>query len=193
MKLNFVVTPAIGQDLAGSLADFQTDMLLLGRFQDGGLGPVQVFDEKTNGALSRLLLQRKFTGRLGNRFTFENRNGPQRFLLVVGLGAGSEFSCVAIAKLVGIAMHKAVKKGCTRVSIPFFPSRFTTGLKLRAQAQFTHEAAIVKAQEFPHDGELTVELVCSATGTAARDLQAGLDMPLTGRICCQHVDGTKCM
>jgi hypothetical protein len=192
MKLNMIVTPAIGSDLVGSLADFETDMLLLGRYQDGGLGPVQMFDEKTNGALSRLLTQRKFTGRLGNRFTFENKNGDQRYLLVVGLGAGADFSCVSIAKLVGIAMHKAVKKGCTRISIPFFPSRFSSGLKLRGQAQFTHEAALVKLQEYPQDGELTIELVCSKIGTAARDLQAGLDMPPTGRICCQHVDGTKC-
>jgi hypothetical protein len=175
MKLNMIVTPAIGPDVAGSLADFQTDMLLLGRFQDGGLGPVQMFDDKTNGKLSRLLVQRKFTGRLGNRFTFENHSGPQRYLLVVGLGTAADFSCVSIAKLVGIAIHKAMKKGCTRISIPFFPNR--SGVKLTAQAQFTREAALVKLQEY-EDRE---------------NLRLGIGLPPTGLVCCKHVDGTKCM
>jgi hypothetical protein len=133
MKLNMIVTPAIGQDAAGSLADFKTDMLLLGRFQDGGMGPVQTFDEKTNGKLSRLLVQRKFTGRLGNRFTFQNPRGAQNYLLVVGLGKAAEFSGVSIAKLVGIAVHKAVKKDCRKISIPFFPNR--AGLKLSSLAR----------------------------------------------------------
>jgi leucyl aminopeptidase len=192
MKLNMIVTPAIGQDAAGSLADFKTDMLLLGRFQDGGMGPVQTFDEKTNGKLSRLLVQRKFTGRLGNRFTFQNPRGAQNYLLVVGLGKAAEFSGVSIAKLVGIAVHKAVKKDCRKISIPFFPNR--AGLKLSAQAQFTREAALVKLQEYEHiDGEFTIELLCSDTGTAAEMLRQGIGMAPTGLVCCKHVDGTKCM
>jgi Cytosol aminopeptidase family, N-terminal domain len=192
MKLNMIVTPAIGPDVAGSLADFQTDMLLLGRFQDGGLGPVQMFNDKTNGKLSRLLVQRKFTGRLGNRFTFENQSGPQRYLLVVGLGTVADFSCVSIAKLVGIAMHKAMKKDCTKVSIPFFPNR--SGVKLTAQAQFTREAALVKLKEYEdREGEFTIELLCSNSGNAAENLRLGIGMAPTGLVCCKHVDGTKCM
>lgn len=156
------------------------------------MGPVQMFDEKTNGKLSRLLVQRKFTGRLGNRFTFENRNGAQRYLLVVGLGNAAEFNCVSIAKLVGIAVWKAMKKDCRKISIPFFPNR--SGVKLTAQAQFTREAALVKLKEFEHvDGEFTIEFLCSASGNAAEMLRAGIGMAPTGLVCCKHVDGTKCI
>jgi len=112
--------PAIGSDLVGSLADFETDMLLLGRYQDGGLGPVQMFDEKTNGALSRCYAA-EFTGRLGNRFTFENKNGDQRYLLVVGLGAGAILAASPSPSSSASRCTRPSRRGAPESAFPFSP------------------------------------------------------------------------
>ena len=192
MKLNMVVTPVLDAS-ATSLIGVETDMLVLCRFEDGGEGPVPLFDELTNGHLSALLAQKQFTGKLGQRFTYQNRGNKQKRLLVIGLGEGQEFDCKTIARIVGIAVHKAVKHKCKKLSFQFQRvSRFTGSLKLASQAQFVHEAAAVKLGEYPGNDELTVELLCTKTGPARRELQKGLDLPITGRICCQHVDGRKC-
>lgn len=190
MKAKLIVTPFIDPENL-SLAEFQTDMLLCGRFQDGGAGPVQAFDDRVNGRISRFLASKQFTGKVGNRFTYRNDGGPQKKLLVIGLGASTDFNCATIARVLGIAIHKAVKHNCTRLSIPFFPNRSNTGLPLTEQAQTTHEAAIVKLAEYEGDGELIIELVCTKKGPAKGQLERGLAKPITGRICCRHVDGNK--
>lgn len=191
MKLKMQVTPVLDASVS-SLTGVETDMLVLARFEDGGAGLVPVFDELTNGQLSQLLEAKKFTGKLGQRFTYQNR-GKQRRLIVIGAGKGSEFSCKTIARVVGIAVHKAVRHKCKKLSFQFqMASHFTGSIKLASQAQFVHEAAAVKLGEYPGDEELTVELLCAKTGPARRELAKGLELPITGRICCQHVDGRKC-
>lgn len=190
MMLKMLVTPVLDGSIS-SLTGVQTDMLVLGRFEDGGAGLVSAFDELTNGQLSRLLEERRFSGRLGQRFTYQNK-GKQGRLLVVGLGQGSLFGAQTIARVVGIAVHKAVRHACSRLSFQFQNnSHFTEGLKLASQAQFLHEAAAVKLSEYDGDGVLTVELLCTKVGTARRELERGVELPLTGRICCKHVDGHK--
>ena len=190
MKIKMIVTPALDNSPL-SLTGAKTDMLVLARFEDGGDGPMQAFDELTNGKLSKLLTQRKFTGRLGQRFTYQHNGDLQRRLLVLGLGRGADFSCVTIARAVGVAVHKAVSHGCSQLSFQFLPNRFTNVMKLASQAQFIHEAATKKLEEYEGDSELTIELLCPKTGNAKRELEKGLALPLTGRICCRHVDGKK--
>jgi hypothetical protein len=192
MKLNMLVTPVLDGSVS-SLTGVMTDMLVLGKFEDGGDGSVPLFDELTHGQLSRLLQARAFTGRLGQRFTYQNR-GKQGHLLVVGLGQGSQFDGKTIARFVGISVHKAVKHHCSKLSFQFQSvSHFTEGLKLSSQAQFLHEAAAVKLGEYDGDDALTVELLCAKSGKARHELVRGVEMPLTGRICWQHVDGHKCL
>ena len=188
MKPKMLVTPVLDASVS-SLTGVETDMLVLARFEDGGDGPVHAFDELTNGHLSRLLTKKKFTGKLGQHFTYQNRSSPQRRLLVIGLGLGSHFGCPTIATVVGEAVHKARKHGCNKLSFQFqAASRFTGHLKLESQAQCIHEAAAVKLREYEGDEELTVELLCPKSGSAKRQLVKGLLLPLTGRICCRHVD-----
>ena len=188
MQAKMIVTPALDNGPL-SLTGAQTDMLVLARFEDGGAANMQAFDELTNGRLSKLLAQRKFTGRKNQRFTYQH-TGLQRRLIVIGLGRGAEFDCLTIARAVGIAVHKAVKHQCAKLSFQFLPSRFTSGIKLATQAQMIHEAAALKLQEYEGDGVLTIELLCRK-GADKRELTKGLELPLTGRICCHHVDGHK--
>jgi hypothetical protein len=190
MKPRFIVTPAINEATA-SLTEFNTDMLLLGCFEDAGRGPVEAFDSVTGGHLSTLLTARKFSGKLGTRFAYETEGGAQKFLLVVGLGQSARFDCKAISRVLGIAINKAFKHRCEKLSIPFFHKRFGAHLNLATQAQITHEAAVVKLGDpklYPENGELTIELVCLANAQAERRLNEGLRRPLTGLICCNHVD-----
>jgi len=67
MRAKLIITAAIDPENF-SLAEFETDMLLLGRFQDGGSGPVQVFDDRANGQISRFLQSKQFTGKVKEKW-----------------------------------------------------------------------------------------------------------------------------
>jgi hypothetical protein len=97
-----------------------------------------------------------------------------------------------IARVARRAVEKAVKHGSTRITLPFPANRSTNGYSLKMQAHYIREAVEAAVSEQPGRGEMTVELVCSKLGSAARELKKGIDMAVEGLCCCRSKTLSDC-
>ena len=191
MKLKISLTTSIRtQD---SLGLNETPMLLLCKLAGHGLGShIQTLDQAVGGLISSEVDKTNFRGNRGEYFVLDidQEDAPQSVMLV-GLGTQDKFDSGAIVQLVELAVEEAVKRGCSKVSVPILPNRQAQGINLRGQAHLIKVTAERKVASLRVDeGELEIELVCAPQAKA--HLQKGLSckrMGSDGRCCDETAEG----
>ncbi|MCA0316233.1 MAG: hypothetical protein LCH63_20600 [Candidatus Melainabacteria bacterium] len=157
----FTITTGSGKPVLGLR---ETPMLVLGTLSGMGLGSqIAELDGDLGGIISAEIQERGFQGELGKYFTVElERPGIPQNILVLGLGSPEKFDRKAITRAIKIAVARAVKLGCNKLTIPILPNRQTQGkLNLRGQAYIIREAVEQKLKDLKAEGALEVEFLCS--------------------------------
>lgn len=190
MKAEFLINPSLrsGAQLGG-VETVQTDLLMLTKLSGLGLGPSpQAVDTQLAGRLSEKMRQKRFKGTLGEHLTLQcGPEHPARNVLLVGLGSPATFDYCALKEVMGVAVSRAIKLGCTRISLEIAKDRLTAArANLRGTAAAIRDCIEEKLAEIGEDkpGTLEIELIC--TPQAARHLRDGLSVePRAKRVCCE--------
>ncbi len=189
MKAEFLINPSLKRGTSQVSVDtVQTDLLMLTKLSGLGLGPSpQAVDTQLAGRLSEKIRRKKFTGTLGEHLTLQC--GPEfstRNVLLVGLGSAATFDYCALKEVMGVAVSRAIKLGCTRITLEIAKDRLTAArANLRGTAAAIRDCVEEKLAEVGagKEGKLEVELVC--TPQAVRHLKEGLSVePRAKRVCC---------
>jgi len=154
----------------------ETPMLVLGTMSGMGLGSqIADLDQHLGGVIAAEISKKGFQGDLGKNFVLElDQPGAPENVLVLGLGSPAKFDRKAITRAIQIAVSRAVKLGCSKLTIPILPNRQTQGtLNLRGQAYIIREAVEKKLKELEEkEGTLEIEFLC--TPQAKSHLAKGL-------------------
>ncbi|MDR3612759.1 MAG: M17 family peptidase N-terminal domain-containing protein [Candidatus Obscuribacterales bacterium] len=185
MKAKFVIRPTLNAD--SDLSRIEADMLVLGKFRNLELSAVHAFNARTDGVASEVFQAKDFIGEENQDFVLILEPGQiQRRVMFAGLGRTQDYGCKVIAHVAQRAVEKAVKHECTRIALPFPAKRSTGSFSLKMQAHYIREAVEAAVSAQPGEGEITIELVCSKLGSAARELKKGVDMHVEGLCCCKN-------
>jgi hypothetical protein len=191
MKANFVIRSTLNAD--SDLSGIEADMLVLGKFRNLELSALAVFDARTNGVASAVFEEKGFFGDENQDVVLMLEPGEtQRRVMFAGLGRTQDYGCKVIAHVAQRAVEKAIKHGCRRIAFPFPAKRSTGGISLKMQAHYIREAVEAAVSAQPEAGEITIELVCSKLGSAARELKKGIDMHVEGVCCCKKKGRGDC-
>ena len=187
MRAQFVIVPSL--DVSSNLSEIRADMLVLGKFRNLELSALATFDERTKGIASAVLEEKAFIGEENQDVVLMLEPGDtQRRVMFAGLGRTQDYGCKVVAHVAQRAVVKSIKHGCRRIAMPFPAKRSTGGLSLKMQAHYIREAVEAAVAEVEGDDLITVELVCSKAGIAARELKKGIEMPVAGICCCKNKD-----
>ena len=159
----FTLTTGSGTTVKGLK---ETPMLVLGVLSSGmGLGSqIAELDHQLGGVISSEISKRGFQGDLGKHFTLEiEQKGAPQNVLVLGLGSPDKFDRKAITRAMKIAVGRAVRLGCNKITIPILPNRQTSTLNLRGQAFIIRQAVETKLADLESGAveALEVGLLCS--------------------------------
>ena len=191
MRANFATRPILTAE--SDLSRIEADMLVLGKFRNLELAAVHAFNARTDGVASQVFEAKDFIGEEGQDFVLMLDEGQiQRRVMFAGLGRTQDYGCKVLAHVAQRAVEKAVKHNCTKIAMPLLAMRSTRGFSLKMQAHYIREAVEAACSLQPGDGSLTFEFVCSKAGTAARELQKGIDMQVEGLCCCKGRNGGDC-
>ncbi len=127
----------------------KTDMLVVGRFSDGGPGEIiQALDEKLDGAVARLARIRDFTGRPKTQAVVygNGRIGAERVLLL-GLGERKKATLDTLRKAAATAANRAVEMKAKQLSLALHGS-FRGGLDANAMGRAIAEGIYLGAYRY---------------------------------------------
>ena len=191
MRAKFVIRPILTPE--SDLSRIEADMLVLGKFRNLELAAVHAFNARTDGVASQVFEAKDFIGEEDQDFVLMLEPGQiQRRVMFAGLGRTQDYGCKVVAHVAQRAVEKAIKHECTRIAMPLLAMRSTRGFSMKMQAHFIREAVEAACAVQPQRGELTFEFVCAKTGSAARELQKGIDMEVEGLCACKGRSGGDC-
>lgn len=191
MRAKFVTRPTLTPE--SDLSRIEADMLVLGKFRNLELAAVHAFNARTDGVASQVFEAKDFIGEEDQDFVLILDPGqPQRRVMFAGLGRTQNYGCKVIAHVAQRAVEKAIKHECTRIAMPFPATRSIRGFSLKMQAHYIREAVEAACSVQSGDGLLTFEFVCPKSGSAARELQKGIDMRVEGLCCCKGRTREEC-
>ncbi|HTL88634.1 MAG TPA: leucyl aminopeptidase [Leptolyngbya sp.] len=103
-----------------SLLDWSADGLAIGLFEGAELaGDVAALDQKMSGALSELITEFEFKGKLGSTASTRIAGSPIRKLMVVGLGKLESFDLESLRRSSAAMAKLAKRERCKTLGVSF--------------------------------------------------------------------------